>query len=829
MKTKLACVIALILGAAMGAAAQTSGSLRNPALTVRVRALDGSYEIFAHERQQPVVISRIGAELDHQWLWSTDYHSHRISESAFHNALGTGRKLEVTFHGLARQPDLVYDLKLYDQRPYGDLEVRIDNTTDKNITVQDIRVVDAVGAPRIDLGGQEAADRVMAEVFSENPTIQIGNLAQAPHADYMGVRDELIYNQESKQSLLLAALTTHRFLTICHLHIVDEPSRTPKIGSLTVDSTGTTEVMRTWDELAQQQRVRLSLPVTPGATLGSEQVMFAAGPHYLNDLENYGEAVRRLHHALVMQRAPMGWWSWTAFYAGINAGEALTNARWLAAQLKSLGYRYFHIDEGYEYAYGEYATPNATHFPNGMWVVEHEICNMGLIPAIWTAPFEVSGSAWVYEHHKDWLVHDAHGKPIFIGYADSARHIGRLYVLDTTNPGAQAYLRDTYRILTRQWGLRYIKLDFMDNTAIEGYYFRPHTTALEAQRIGLRVIRQAVGPDVLLDKDGSVMLNPVGLVNEGRIATDTGHSFTASKEVAPNIAARFYMNGNFFIDDPDAFSVSKEVEPQQHWHQSKHGLTFDEAEVQIVLAALTGGMYEIGDDLPTLGLEPKRLALVKNQELIDMNRLGKAALPLDLMTFRPQDEQPSVFFLREDTRQAMFAVFNWTEQLRSHEFTLAALGLPAGHPFHAFDVMNHDAPVSLNGGTLRLENQPPHSVRVIKLVDSSIPAAGPNVSASVPGQAHAGHSATFSADADASSDPAVSYHWDFGDGTDGDGSNVTHTYTVNGTFTVRLMVAGVDGLKTHQAFTIIVTGFPNTSFNLKANRRYTGSPGGLPQ
>jgi alpha-galactosidase len=133
---------------------------------------------------------------------------------------------------------------------------------------------------------------------------------------------------------------------------------------------------------------------------------------------------------------------------------------------------------------------------------------------IWTAPFEVAERAWIYEHHKDWLLHNAHGDPISIGEAEEMEG-ERLFVLDVTHPDAQEYLRQTYRTLVREWGVRYIKLDFMDNTAIEGYYHRPNTTALEAQRIGLEIIRKAVGEDVLLDKDGSPMLNPVGLVDEG--------------------------------------------------------------------------------------------------------------------------------------------------------------------------------------------------------------------------------------------------------------------------------------------------------------------------
>jgi alpha-galactosidase len=446
---------------------------------------------------------------------------------------------------------------------------------------------------------------------------------------------------------------------------------------------------------------------------------------------------------------------------------------------------------------------------------------LGLVPGIWTGPFEVSERSWVYEHHKDWLVRDDHDQPILIGYVD--RHDDRLYVLDTTNPEAQAYLRQTYRTMTRDWGIRYIKLDFMDYTLVEGRYHRPHTTALEAQRIGLKIIRDAVGPDVMLDKDGSEMLDPVGFVEEGRIAPDTGHSFSASKDADPNIAARFYMDRNFFISDPDAFSVSREVEPQQNWHESKSGLSLNEAQVQIVLAAVAGGMYEMGDDLPTMASEPERLALVENKEILDMNRLGRAARPIDLMTFRPEDEQPSVFFLREDARQSMLAVFNWSKHPTSHTFILGDLGLPAAHLFHAYDVLNQDAPVAIEGGTLKIEDQPSRSVRLIKLVDDSVPAGAPEVNAQVPASAAAGKEIRLSASADGSLVPAISYDWNFGDGTEARGADVSHTYTVAGNYAVTLLATGVEGLSTRKTFSVKVSGSADTLFHLSRNRRYSAS------
>ena len=72
-----------------------------------------------------------------------------------------------------------------------------------------------------------------------------------------------------------------------------------------------------------------------------------------------------------------------------------------------------------------------------------------------------------------------------------------LYALDTTNPGSQEYLYFTYRTLVQQRGVRFIKMDFMQSSALEGVFYRPNTTAFEAQRIGLAVVRDAVGVDVI--------------------------------------------------------------------------------------------------------------------------------------------------------------------------------------------------------------------------------------------------------------------------------------------------------------------------------------------
>jgi alpha-galactosidase len=818
---------------ATSALGQTTAPLQNRWLTLTVRPNDGSFELRAQALKDPVLAARVGAEVDHHWLSSSDYPNHQITASTFQSALGAGHQLETLFSGLAGKPNLHCILQMYDDRPFASVQVKVENAGQESLTVQSIRMLDVTGEPRVNLGGPENTDRVLSDSYSEDrPPLRIVDLGKAhPYmgedeygkdfsSEHLAVGSQLIYNRQSGVSLLLAAFTSERWLTILHLNTATPSAGNVRISSYTVDSTGTTEIVKKESirEDPPSDQIELSLPLAPGGQISSEQLAFSVSKDYHAQLESYGEAIRILHNARIPAAAPWGWWSWTAYYFGLSEGTALSNAQFLSQHLKSLGFDFFHIDEGYAYDDGEYTIANATLFPDGLRQFGHRLCELGLNFAMWTGPFRVAQRAWVYENHPEWLVHNAQGKPIQIGFIESSHD--PLYVLDATHPGAQEYMRQTYRTLSRDYGARYFKLDFMDDTAIEGYRYRPDVTALEAERIGLKIIRDAVGDGVLLDKDGSPMLNTVGLTDLGRTSTDTGHSFLGEKEDATGIAARYYMNGNFYVADPDAFTVSEQLITDQTWHQSKAPLTLDEAELSVTLAAVAGGMFELGDDLPTLGGEPDRLKLVQNRDLLNMVKLRRAATPVDLMTYADADEQPSVFLLREDKRQTMLAVFNWTDSPRSHDFQLSDLGLVTKSVFRGSDVFRKERVISMAQGALRIENQSPHSVRLIKIVDNSVPASAPLITLTVPGQAQIGKLVHVSAALDSESVPALAYHWDFGDGISAQGPSADHAYTRNGTYKIAVQVEGLDGITATKTAAITIQGTLKTTYDVENSRRF---------
>ena len=778
---------------------------------------DGSYAL--RSKEIPGAVLRSGVEVDvaGTTVKSSAYPRHLSSIASFRDELGSGHALTVTHTGLLAKPDLVCVLRVYDDQPWGDLQVSARNTTSQPIEVRAIRVVRSDVGRVLNLKGSDEQDRVLSDSFSEDtPQLKLMDLAEPSDGMHRAFGSQLIYNRQSGMSLFLGALSADKLLSVFHLKSSGQGS-VVRVLSYDVASTGTNEILSndTEHRYSRTNNVPLSLQIFAGDSLSSERLMFAIGSNYHEQLENYGRAIRVLHKALVTTPTPIGWWSWTAYYYGVTQDTVLTNAAWLAQNLGALGYQYLQVDEGYQYARGEYATSDGRAFPRGVEFVGDKVRKLGLTFGVWVAPFEVSERSWVYEHHQDWLVHNREGKPIHIGKIGK---FDELYVLDTTNPGAQDYLRYTYRTLVKEWGVRFIKMDFMDVTAAEGIFHRPNTTALEALRIGLKIIRDAVGDDVVLDKDGSPMLTPVGIVNAGRTSQDTGHTFESTRDAASGVAARYYMNRNFFITDPDAFTVSKQTVPDRGWHGNKLPLTMDEAESSIALSAVSGGMFEIGDDLPTLGASPERLALVRNPDLLDIARLGRAAVPLDLMTYLPEDRQPSIFFLKEDNRQHILTVFNWTEGPRSHALELSNLGLNANGSYSVTDVLRGGV-VPIQNGAISI-NQPPHSVRVLKIVDSSIPVAPPAFAVRGSDSSKAGEAAGFSASAGDGASPVLQYKWAFGDGVSAEGATVSHAYTLAGQYTVTITAIGLNGSTQQHTLPVSVTGFLPTIYDPAGKERY---------
>jgi hypothetical protein len=95
-------------------------------------------------------------------LISADFAQHRASEDTFRDELVCGKRIRVVCTGRSGGPDLIYTSQLYDDLPYGTVQVELANHTAANFTVQALRNAEAAGSPLINFrrGGCSRPDLV---------------------------------------------------------------------------------------------------------------------------------------------------------------------------------------------------------------------------------------------------------------------------------------------------------------------------------------------------------------------------------------------------------------------------------------------------------------------------------------------------------------------------------------------------------------------------------------------------------------------------------------------------------------------------------------------
>ena len=108
-----------------------------------------------------------------------------------------------------------------------------------------------------------------------------------------------------------------------------------------------------------------------------------------------------------------------------------------------------------------------------------------------------------------------------------------------------------------------------------------------------------------------------------------------------------------------------------------------------------------------------------------------------------------------------------------HVIPLASLGLSPGGAYRVADVLRPQQPSPFSASAFRVE-LPPHSVRVLKIIDASQPAAMPRLAIECPEASVSGQPVACAA-AVQGGQPVVAYRWDFGDGTATPGGSATHT------------------------------------------------------
>ena len=198
--------------------------------------------------------------------------------------------------------------------------------------------------------------------------------------------------------------------------------------------------------------------------------------------------------------------------------------------------------------------------------------------------------------------------------------------LDPTHPQTQAFLRNVFTTY-RKWGVRYYMIDFLNaicgnaygQFANDGYSDRSLIRGPQAWREGLRVIREAAGPDTYLLASSGPTLPTIGLMDAVRAGNDYGEGR------ALDGPGKGFYPGTFVIDKPDhwtSHSLALKALAGYFFTDRKlfladtgNVLTVDqpmpvnEAQFRATFFGINGSPMMLGDDIDRIGDE--RLAMIR--------------------------------------------------------------------------------------------------------------------------------------------------------------------------------------------------------------------------
>lgn len=320
--------------------------------------------------------------------------------------------------------------------------------------------------------------------------------------------------------------------------------------------------------------------------------------------------------------APIVWSSWINYYETVREEDIVRNTDWLAANLRSYGFGYVELDDGYD------RMPNGEHswvdnwnrqaFPHGPEWLASYIRSKGLHAGIWLVPNSYAGAA---KTHPDWYLRNKKGEFV-LDYSTPA--------LDSTNPAVTDHLRNLFNTLGG-WGFEYYKFDGehsipkyapgVDRTRLYDAKVDP----LENYRDRLKTIRDTVGPHVFLEGcPAGTPLNGIGYFNSYFTGEDLYSNWQGMYPLFSSIAANAFLNHivayvmpgeglELGVHESIEAAAGKRAPPVIAAAREREdpltgvGTTLAEARSLVSYVALTGVVYPLASIMPDLPEERVRL------------------------------------------------------------------------------------------------------------------------------------------------------------------------------------------------------------------------------
>jgi hypothetical protein len=345
-------------------------------------------------------------------------------------------------------------------------------------------------------------------------------------------------------------------------------------------------------------------------------------------------------------RPPAVWNSWDNYCGRVKEEDIVRNADWIADHLKSYGFEYVVLDEGYDGGMEDRDGAGTNHdwigpwdpetFPHGpQWLTNH-IKSKGLRAGLWIVP---NASAGPVEEHPDWYLRYKRDGKIIPDYGTPT--------LDPTNPQVLDFVKKELTTLN-EWGFDYYKIDG------EHDYLK-YVPGVDLDKIAdksvdpivvyqnrLKLIRDTIGPKRFIEgcPAGTPLLG-IGYFNSYFNGVDMYNSWQGQYALFSSINANAFLNHmvvyvmpgeGIEVGPPMSVEEAKKKRPRgvveiARTHEDPlmgFGTTLSEARTLVSYVALTGVVYPVSSVMPELPEE--RVKLLK------MTLPSMPILPVDLFS-----------------------------------------------------------------------------------------------------------------------------------------------------------------------------------------------------
>ena len=368
---------------------------------------------------------------------------------------------------------------------------------------------------------------------------------------------------------------------------------------------------------------------------------------------------------------PLGWSSWSSTWNGggekMNEAYIKAQADVMAARLKSSGFIYINLDDGWGQAFDEHGRlqPNPKKFPDGIAALAAYVHGKGLklgiymTPGLRVAAWQANGTVEGTQIHMQDIADVTQA-------GNTQGKDGNSYRLDFTKPGAREYTQ-SYANMLASWGVDYIKMDFVG----------PGGGNVKADtREEIKEWHDAIlktGRPMWMELSNSLKIENIdswkASSNGWRIEDDVENYGKDGKLTRwGKVVVRFKdaplwasLAGPGGWNDLDSLEIG---------NGDGDGLTMDERKTVMTLWSISCSPLILGADLTKL--DDADLALLTNAEVLAVDQAGHVATPLS------QQSQQQVWRVKNPDGSFTVALFNLGNTAAPVSVAWSELGLAAG-------------------------------------------------------------------------------------------------------------------------------------------------------